>query len=110
MPIIAAHILKGRSAEIKRRLASALTTAMCETLELEPQSVHVVIHEHERENWAIGGELFSDRQSTPKAEEFDLDSLFKKPAPEKAKPAPAAPKAPAKAPPKKAPAKSRSRR
>jgi 4-oxalocrotonate tautomerase len=108
MPVIHAHILKGRPAEIKRRLAAALTTAMCDTLDLEPKSVHVIIEEHERENWAMGGELFSDRSSSPKATaEIDLDSLFKKPAPEKTKPAA---KPAAKAPPRKPSAKSRSRR
>jgi 4-oxalocrotonate tautomerase len=109
MPVINAHILKGRPAEIKRRLAAALTTAMCDALDLEPKSVHVIIEEHERENWAMGGELFSDRSSSPKAAaEIDLDNLFKKPAPEKAKPQ--TPKPAAKAPPRKPPAKSRSRR
>ena len=103
MPVIVAHILKGRSPEIKRRLAAALTTSVADILDLQPQSVHVLIDELERENWAIGGELQSDRQSAQRTDELDLDALFKKPAG-------APPRTTAKVPPRKAPAKSRSRR
>ncbi len=105
MPVITARILKGRGAEIKRRLASALTVAVVDVLDVPLQSVTVVIDEYDRENWATGGELHSDRQSPAKADEVDLDSLFRKPAAGKpaAKPA-------VKAPPRKAAAKSRSRR
>lgn len=109
MPVITAHILKGRSPEIKRRLASALTAAAADILDVQPQSIHVLIDEYERENWATGGELHSDRQSTPKADELNLDALFRMP-PVTKSPAKEAAKPTAKAPPRKAPAKSRSRR
>jgi 4-oxalocrotonate tautomerase len=104
MPVIVAHILKGRSAEIKRRLAAALTATVADTLDVPPQSIQILIEEYERENWASGGELHSDRQATPKNDEVDLDALFRKPV--EAKPA----KAAAKAPTRKTPAKSPRRR
>ena len=104
MPVIIAHILKGRSAETKRRLASALTATVADTLDVQPQSVQILIEEYERENWASGGELYSDRQSAPKSDEVDLDALFRKPV--EAKPAKPAPKVPD----RKTPAKSRPRR
>ncbi|HEX2590023.1 MAG TPA: 2-hydroxymuconate tautomerase family protein [Rhizomicrobium sp.] len=107
MPVIATHILKGRGVEIKRRLASALTTAMADVLELPAESIHVLITEHDRENWAIGGELFSERVA-PQPPELDLDTLFRKPTP--AKETKAISQSAAKAPPRKAPAKSRPRR
>ncbi len=106
MPVITASILKGRSVEIKRRLASALTIAAVDVLDVPLQAVTVIIEEHDRENWAIGGELHVDRQTPAKAELVDLDALFRKPM---AGQAPAKPPA-AKAPPGKAPAKSRPRR
>jgi len=106
MPVITARILKGRSVEIKRRLASALTAAMADAIDVQPQSIHVLIEEYERENWALGGELYADKSSAPKAEIVDLDALFKKPVASKDKPT----KPAAKAPPGKPPAKSRSRR
>ena len=104
MPVITARILKGRSLEIKRRLASALTVAAVDVLDVPLGSVTVVIEEHDRENWATGGELHADRQAASGADVLDLDALFRKPA--RAAP----PKPAAKAPPRKAPAKSRSRR
>jgi 4-oxalocrotonate tautomerase len=103
MPVLVAHILKGRSPELKRRLAAALTASVADILDVPPQSVHVLIDELERENWAVGGELQSDRPSPRGTDELDLDTLFKKPA---ASP----PRTGAKAQPRKAPAKSRSRR
>jgi 4-oxalocrotonate tautomerase len=105
MPVITAHILKGRSVESKRRLVSALTAAMADTIDVEPKSIHVLIEEYDSENWSVGGELFADGKAAPVADEIDLDALFRKPAPQKEKSKPAA-----KAPPRKAPAKSRSRR
>ncbi|HEY1708459.1 MAG TPA: tautomerase family protein [Rhizomicrobium sp.] len=105
MPVIVAHILKGRSVEIKRRLASALTATVADALDVQPQSIQVLIEEHERENWAAGGELYSDRQVEPKSDELDLDAFFRKPVETKAPAKPAA-----KAPAQKTPAKSRQRR
>jgi hypothetical protein len=73
-------------------------------LELERGATQVLIHEHDRDNWAIGGELLSDRQSSSISLLPDLDALFRKPA------ATTAAKPVAKASRQKARAKSRSRR
>jgi 4-oxalocrotonate tautomerase len=108
MPVITARILKGRGAETKRRLASALTVAVVDVLDVPLQSVTVVIDEYDRENWATGGELHADRAAVAASDEVDLDNLFRKPVERAAPRAPAKP-AP-KAPPRKAEAKSRSRR
>jgi len=79
MPFVVAHIAKGRPLEKRRRLAAAITDAISEIFELEPSATQVIIQEHERDSWAIGGELLSER-TTVKAPEFDLDSLFRTPA------------------------------
>jgi 4-oxalocrotonate tautomerase len=98
MPFVHVHIAKGRPLEKRRRLAEKITDAVTEILELERGATQVLIHEHDRDNWAIGGELISERQiATPF---HDLDSLFKIPV---EKPV-------AKAQPRKAPAKSPRRR
>jgi len=102
MPFIAVHIAKGRPLEKRRRLAAAITDLVTDILELDRSDTHVLIHEHDKDNWAIGGELLSERQVSPALP--DLDALFKKPAPKPmTKPA-------AKVSRQKAPAKSRSRR
>lgn len=110
MPVIVAYVLKGRSPEIKRRLAAALTASVADILDVQPQSVHVLIDEFDRENWATGGELHSDRQSGQRTDELDLDALFRKPASVTAPTQSAAKQSAAKVQSRKAPAKSRSRR
>jgi len=102
MPFIAVHIARGRPLEKRRRLAAAITDAVTKILELEKHATQVLIHEHDRDNWAVGGELLSERQKT--SELVDLDALFKKPVSR------VSPKAGSKASSRTPPAKSRSRR
>jgi len=104
MPFIAVHIARGRPSEKRRRLAAAITDVVTEILELDRGATQVLIHEHDRDNWAIGGELLSERQSSAASQFPDLDLLFKKPA------AKQAPKPTVKSSPRKAAAKSRPRR
>jgi 4-oxalocrotonate tautomerase len=61
MPVISVKIAKGRTVEQKRALAKAVTDAVVTTLDLKPEWVTVVIEEYDRENWATGGELHSDK-------------------------------------------------
>ena len=61
MPFVAVHIARGRPLEKRRRLAIAITDAISEIFELERDQTQVLIHEHDRDNWAIGGELLSER-------------------------------------------------
>ena len=91
MPFISVHIAAGRTLDKRRRLAQAITDAVTEILELERGATQVLIHEHDKDNWAIGGELLSERRSARKEALPDLDALFRKPAEKPvaaAKPAP----------------------
>ena len=102
MPFIAVHIAKGRPQEVRRRLAATITDIVTEILELERGATQVLIHEHDRDNWAIGGELLSERQKAPAL--LDLDTLFKRPT------AKSSSSSAAKSSPRKPATKSRSRR
>ena len=62
MPFISVKMLEGRSAEQKRELAQAITTAMVDICGAKPEGTMVVIEEHAREHWAVGGTLVADRQ------------------------------------------------
>jgi 4-oxalocrotonate tautomerase len=104
MPFIAVHIARGRPLEKRRRLAIAITDAVTEIFDLDRSATQVLIQEHDRDNWAIGGELLSEKQSSAASQLPDLDALFKKPI---AKPVP---KSAAKSSPRKATTKSRPRR
>jgi 4-oxalocrotonate tautomerase len=61
MPIISIKIAKGRSIETKRKLVKSVTKAVSESLDLSPDLTSVIIEEFERDNWATGGELHSDK-------------------------------------------------
>jgi 4-oxalocrotonate tautomerase len=65
MPTIHVELFEGRSAEQKRAAAVALTEACVRTLGGDAATVDVVFVEVKRENWATGGQLWSDR--TPAA-------------------------------------------
>jgi 4-oxalocrotonate tautomerase len=95
MPFIHVHIAAGRPLEKRRRLAAAITDAVTDILETERAATQVVIQEHDRDNWAIGGELLSERHTARPDDPLpDLDALFRKPA--AVKPAAAPKKPPAK--------------
>ncbi|MBL6854250.1 MAG: 4-oxalocrotonate tautomerase family protein [Alphaproteobacteria bacterium] len=79
MPFVIAHIARGRPLDKRRRLAAAITAAVSEIFELDPAQTQVLIQEHDRDSWAIGGELLSERVTTRKSDDLpDLDSLFRK--------------------------------
>lgn len=61
MPIVKLEMLKGRSLDQKRALAKALTEAVATHANVPPDQVWVVIDEVDRESWAAGGQLMSDR-------------------------------------------------
>jgi 4-oxalocrotonate tautomerase len=91
MPFVHVHIAAGRPLEKRRRLAQAITDAVAQILEVEPAATQVLIHEHDRDNWAIGGELLSERHTAKPDDALpDLDALFKTPAPKPATRKPAA--------------------
>jgi 4-oxalocrotonate tautomerase len=55
MPVIIINMLEGRSAEKKRKLLRKVTDAVVETLEVEPESVRIIINEIPKENFAVAG-------------------------------------------------------
>ena len=61
MPIVTVSIARGRTIDQKRSLVEAVTQAVVSTLDVKPEWVTVLINELERENWATGGILHSDK-------------------------------------------------
>ena len=62
MPVVTIAMYDGRSLEQKRELVKGVTDVVARVTGNPPDSVHVVIEEVKRENWAIGGLLWPDRQ------------------------------------------------
>lgn len=63
MPIVRIDMWEGRSLDQKRRLVRQLTDVFADVGDCDPSSVRIVIAEFSKENWAIGGELQSDREA-----------------------------------------------
>jgi len=64
MPIVNIKIAKGRSIEQKKKLVKDITDVVVKDLDLRPEWVTVLIDEYDRENWASGGELHSEKYGT----------------------------------------------
>ena len=64
MPIVQVETWKGKSPEVRKVLAEALTQAVVKPIGCEPQAVTVIINEVDKGDWFIGGkganELFPD--------------------------------------------------
>ena len=61
MPIIRVSMWKGRTHEQKAELAKALTEAMVRVAKINPEATTILFEEIDKENWASGGTLVSDR-------------------------------------------------
>ncbi|MCW0182719.1 tautomerase family protein [Zavarzinia sp.] len=55
MPIIEMHLLEGRTSEQKQRAASAITEAVIGALGVKPESVRILITEHEADEFYVAG-------------------------------------------------------
>ncbi len=55
MPIIVAHIIEGRPAELKKKLIQNITETVSRTLEVPPESVRVIVSEMGKDEYGIGG-------------------------------------------------------
>lgn len=52
---------RGRDSSVKRKLADEITRLLVEKLDVDREWVTVLFQEYDRENWATGGQLHSDR-------------------------------------------------
>ena len=62
MPVINVQMLTGRSPEQKKALVQALTDAVVTHCKVPADAVWIVVDEVERENWAMGGQLVSEKR------------------------------------------------
>ena len=61
MPVVQVHLIQGRSVEQKRTLVKKITEAVCESVNVPPESVHVILTDMKREDYADAGVLHLDR-------------------------------------------------
>ena len=61
MPTIHVEMFAGRTVEQKRALAQALTDATVRTLGGSPEAVDIIFTDVQKQDWATGGLLWSDK-------------------------------------------------
>jgi len=62
MPLIEIHLLKGRTAQQKKKLLASVTEAVAESIDAPLQSIRVWIHEFADEDYMAAGHMASDRK------------------------------------------------
>ena len=63
MPIVVVNIKEGRTVEQKRAMVERMTRVICDTMEVKPDAVRIIINDMKNENFAIGGTLVCDDPS-----------------------------------------------
>ncbi len=61
MPMIKVDLHKGRSLDQKREFVSVITREVARILECTPDDIDIVFQEVDKQDWAKGGILNSDR-------------------------------------------------
>ncbi len=67
MPTIRIDMFEGRTVDQKRALVAAITEACVKTIGASPESVDILLFDIAKQNWASGGQLWSDRAPKPPA-------------------------------------------
>lgn len=62
MPTYHIELFEGRTNEQKRKLVEEITRVSVQVLGGSPESVDIIITDIQRENWATGGKLWSERE------------------------------------------------
>lgn len=62
MPVVNIQMFEGRTLEQKRKLVSAVTKAITESLDISSERVRIFLHNGNKENYAHEGILECDRK------------------------------------------------
>jgi 4-oxalocrotonate tautomerase len=60
MPIVQVYLYSGKSKEQKNELVKRISRDFEEVVGVKPESLHILFHDMERENWGFGGTLASE--------------------------------------------------
>ncbi len=59
MPIVRIELLEGRSIEQKEAMVKAITEVIVKIAKVSKEHVWVIIEDIKKDNWSVGGKLFS---------------------------------------------------
>ena len=57
MPVVQIYMYSGRSKEQKEELVKRLSKDFEEVVGVKPESLNILFHDMEKENWGVGGRL-----------------------------------------------------
>ena len=60
MPVVQIYMYKGRSKEQKKKLVERIAKDFEEVVNVKPESLHVLFHDIDKEDWGTQGTLASD--------------------------------------------------
>lgn len=60
MPVVQIYLYKGKSREIKKELVRRITQDFQEVAQIAPESLHILFHDMEKEDWGTRGALASE--------------------------------------------------
>lgn len=66
MPIVHIHLMHGRNNDKKRALVKKVTDAICESLDVKPEKVKIVLSDMMPCDYAVGGVLKLDEDKRGK--------------------------------------------
>ncbi|MEM6664617.1 MAG: 4-oxalocrotonate tautomerase family protein [Pseudomonadota bacterium] len=61
MPMIRVDILAGRPEDQVRELQERLCETLSDVLGTPPEATHVIVEEHDKRNWSVGGVRYIDK-------------------------------------------------
>lgn len=62
MPLAQIHILEGRTSEQKKKMITAVTEALINSLDVPRENVRVVIYEVPKSHWSVGGMTMEEQE------------------------------------------------
>ena len=60
MPVVQVYFYKGRSKEVKKELVKRITKDFQEVANVTPESLHILFHDMEKDDWGNKGILASE--------------------------------------------------
>lgn len=62
MPIVQIHLMEGRTLDQKRQLAAKVTQAVCESVNVTPDKVRIILSDMQKEDYSVAGTLVIDEK------------------------------------------------
>lgn len=60
MPVVHIYMYSGRTREQKSELVKRISKDFQDVVSVKPESLNILFHDMEKENWGIGGALATD--------------------------------------------------